>query len=442
MEFKEALRSLEIRARDLETIANRQNERFTSVRLPRLEELIRKLEIGPEPRKVQCPKEFLDLWNATRSEHTPNLPTRAVRFLCWEPSVGITERFLKYLTTTKVATKASPIHGLVFSQHSRWMEARPTGTGQKYVAPLLTNYTGRNRLLRKWQSQIDLILADRAHLVAGAELFGTRQDVAAFCASWGLNEQTEFVQCVAYAAFGVCLRHLEDAGTDAKVVETYLFQLLRWKNWPLGIYRELAGRAIMTSHFLSEKSFQEKLLEIVIEDARLGDPRLPRSAANWVSITNEAKDRVMRALSRSDIIFFFEQVMTYDKHGRKDFWLDYVPSLRQSRPLLTESDRLRLRSALLREGNKTLHFGSTRGQHSAFVLDFGNLIVVEFNEVGACFQYEDLYRRTFFPDFYTDNEYTDAMLKKPDYTVERVTHRGDWEWRMRGLLARFGIRPS
>lgn len=442
MDFKETLRLLQIKARDFETVTTRHGKQFSSVKLPQLEELIRKLEIGPKPRKVQCPEEYLELWSSIPPGHPISLPTRAIRFLCWEPSVSITARFLEYLRTTEVAEKASPIQGLVYSQHSRWLEAQPTGTGQKYVRPILTNYKGRNRLLRKWQSKNDLILANDAHLLAGAEIYRTREDVSGFCANWGLNEQTEFIQQAASAAFSFSLERLDGAGSEGGILDFLLGNLLPWKNWSLENYRKLVARAIMTNQFQSNEEFQNKLLEVVVGDARLGDPRLPRNIANWVGIPVEARDRVLRILSRSDIIFFFERVMTYDRHGRKNFWLDYVPNLKQSRPLLTDNDRIRLNSILSRQGNKTLHYGRTRGQHSAFLLDFGNLIVVEFNEVGACFQYEDRYRRTFFPHFYTDDDYNDAMLKKPEFTVERVTHRGDWEWRMRGLLARFGIRPQ
>ena len=196
----------------------------------------------------------------------------------------------------------------------------------------------------------------------------------------------------------------------------------------------------MSAAFDQSDDVKTRLVNYVVNDVqRLGDPRL--KSASWMGI-EESKDKVLQHLSKEDIIFFFKKVMTYDVHGRANFWLKYAPSMSRSRPLLTDVDRSRLGAALARRGNTTRHFGRTTGQHSAFLLDFGNVLAIEFEGVGACYLYDAKTRDRYFRDFFTDTPFNDQKLKMPNQALYRKNHQGNWEWVLGQALAQSGIYPT
>ena len=104
------------------------------------------------------------------------------------------------------------------------------------------------------------------------------------------------------------------------------------------------GATILHPVTTKNPGLQERLIKVVLSDTRLGDPRLPRNTKNWLRI-QEARQRFLQWLSRADINFFFEHVLPRgkDPHGRKAFWLRYVPRVLMSRPLLNRDDEARLR---------------------------------------------------------------------------------------------------
>jgi len=86
-----------------------------------------------------------------------------------------------------------------------------------------------------------------------------------------------------------------------------------------------------------------------------------------------------------------------------------------------------------------LHFGRTRSQYSAFLLDFGDVLAIEFNELGACYIYQR-HKSKLFPDIYRGAPFSDHELKQRPLAEEWVAHHGNWEWKLARILSRFGIR--
>jgi len=224
-----------------------------------------------------------------------------------------------------------------------------------------------------------------------------------------------------------------------------LTTLLPWAGWPVQDFHTAVGTTILDPNTAKDVGLQEALTKLVLQDIRLGDPRLPRNMRNWLGI-QEARQRLLQWLSRADINFFFEHVLPdgADPHGRKAFWLHYVSRVLMSRPLLNRDDEVRLRVTMQSQQEQMGHVGHVRGREaSAFLLDFGPVVVVEFSRVGnASYLYEKPYSEKVIPDFWTQEPFTVLRLKNRLFAAETITHSSRWQTTLAHLLARYGIRPG
>src|SRR4030095_14240407 len=103
----------------------------------------------------------------------------------------------------------------------------------------------------------------------------------------------------------VCQKHLGDKAA----LRTYLITtLLPWAGWLAQDFHAAIGSTILHPITVKELKLQEALTKLVLQDTRLGDPRLPRNMKNWLGI-QDARQRLLQWLSRADIHFFFEHVL-------------------------------------------------------------------------------------------------------------------------------------
>jgi len=239
-----------------------------------------------------------------------------------------------------------------------------------------------------------------------------------------------------------CHEHL---GHEEAWRSCLLTTLLPWGRWPVQAFRTAVDATILHPITTRELGFQEALTKLVLHDTRLGDARLSRNVNNWLGIP-EARQRLLQWLSRTDINFFFEHVLPdgTDPHGRKAFWLRYVSRVLMSRPLLNRDDEVRLRVTMQSQQEQMGHRGHVRGRESsAFLLDFGPIVVVEFSRVGnACYLYEKPNSEKVIPDFWSPEPFTIYGLKNRILAAETIGHGGRWQTNLGHLLARYGIRPG
>lgn len=444
MGLKDALQLLHSTESHFKHKSERQAIQFENVTFPKLTDLVDRMSAVNVARKVFCPVEYLEYWQDFLNKKINDIPARVRRFLCWEPSIGSDVRFLSYIDSRKERLSAHSLQGLVYTRHLNWSADGDQNDEIRILRKIIRNYSGRNRLIKKWQGDIDIVLSPQATSNAANKLLGQMMPIAAFTKEWGINEQTEFSVAIVSKTAAMCLDLFGRTNFDKSLISYFVTNILEWKNADLSDYKHRISATVLLENFKTDEAFQEIVIEHILGDSRLGDPRLPSNSKNWVGVSDEAQNRIRQLLSRADIVFFFDQVMTEydDRHGRKEFWLRYIPSLKQSRPLLSRNDRSRLQGVLRREANRMMHFGITRGQQSAFMLDFGSILVIEFNGVGACYIYGELNRKKFFKDIYANREFNDDSLKKPSYAEERLIHKGDWQWRFQNVLANYGVRPS
>jgi hypothetical protein len=433
----DALDGLESTARDLSRAAHHQYE----PRLERLQQAVEALGLTSAARPPRGSDEYLQAWQRCLVDPRERLALRALRYLCWQSDVATTSRFQDYLSQNVEELSAGMLEGLVHACHERWSPAFATGVVARCVRQRLNMYGGQRRVLARWREHAEMLLGPQGHCLFGNALLTAHVPLKAYCEAWAMKEASPYVLEAMRHAVRACQECLQDnTAWQTKRLTT----LLPWAEWPVRDFYTAVGTTILHPVTLREQGLQESLTKLVLQDPRLGDPRLPRNMKNWLEI-QEARQRLLQWLSRADIQFFFEHVLPKgtDPHGRKTFWLQYVSRV-LSRPLLNRDDEARLRVTMQSLRERVGHFGQVRGgASSAFLLDFGPVVVVEFSRVGnACYLYEQPHAAKVIPDFWTQEPFTIYGLKNRPMAAATITHRDGWQTTLAHLLARYGIRPG
>lgn len=438
----EALYGLESTARELYRATHHQH----APRLERLQHVVESLGLNTTARPPRGTDEYLRDWQRYLADPRQRLTRHALRYLCWEPTIATTSHFQDYLDQSAGELSPRMLQGLVRSCHVRWSPTFAAGAVARYVRQRLEQYQGPHRVLAHWRAYAEMLLGPQGHCLFANSLLAAGGPIKQHCEAWALEESSQYVLEAMRHAVRACQEHFE----DKEVLRHYLITtLLPWTGWPLQDFHAVVGATILHHITARELQLQEALRKLILQDLRLGDPRLPRNMRNWLEI-QEARQRLLQWLSRADIQFFFEHVLPQgtDPHGRKAFWLKYVSRVLMSRPLLNRDDETRLRVTMQAQQGQMAHVGYVRGREtSAFLLDFGRVVVVEFSQVGnACFLYERPNAEKVIPDFWTQAPFTIQYgLKQPALAIDRIRHdrEGRWQKNLADLLAsRYGIRPA
>lgn len=441
----EALRVLQVSARELKGEVD--HPALADKPLRRLSKVIEALGQTKAARAVRCPDEYVKEWDEIVLGSRESLEPRAVRYLCWSPSLATDRTFHYFLDRSRAVLNARSLQGLISCCHSRWSAQFAASQVVARVLDRLNHYSGPNRLLEKWKSHASMILGVNAHEVFGQELIRQDLGVEQCCSSWGIpGEASPFVQMAIEHAARACLEEIDRVPR----MRTFLFQkLLPWPGWTPDTLKKVISQLILLSP-KGKPELIEPITRLLLSDRRFGDPRLRHNQNNWLGIDDAAR-RVKEWLSTADITFFFEHVLPKgkDPHGRKTFWLRFVGCRGLvSRPLLNEDDKFRLRQILREKKEEVSHFGEIEGNTSAFLLDFGPILVVEFSAVGnACYVYEKRAGAELIPDLWTPKSFRAPNLKSRSKATAWVIHKKrrfqwerGWEDEMEGILARYGIR--
>lgn len=444
-DLTDSMRALHRLAREL-AIETRKPWPDPSSQLGRLQALVANLGEAKPARPVRCPEEYQRQWHRFLEDKNQAVEPRAIRYLCWQSEIATSQRFQYYLDQTNVELERSSLQGLVRSCHAEWSPEFAKGQVVARIRDRVKTYKGPNRLLSLWRENLALILGPK-----GAEEFGTHlvknlPRIEEHCELWGITDKTcAYVQAAVQYAIEICRERMD---TDLEKRQYLLKELLLWRGWggAPDAFKKEVSKVILRPVTTEVTDIRESVTRLVLNDSQLGDPRLEYNRLNWVGWV-EAKDRVIEWLSEYGIRFFFESVLRpgKDPHGRKEFWLRYLPSIKRSRPLLSWIDRPRLETILKEKGRELAHCGSMddRSTASVFLLDFGNLLAIEFSQIGnACY----LYRKTdidkVLPDFWSSKAFNVMQLKRKDLVYKHIVHRHGWQEKAAQILAQFDIRPG
>jgi hypothetical protein len=405
--------------------------------LSRLEQVILSLGQGEPKKPLLCPDEYLRQWREWLDGKRERLEWRVVRALCWEPEAATDMRFQNYLDRFWPDIYSRPLQGMIRACHLRWSPEFCQSEAAGRVRQRLESYRGVNGLLLRWQKESALLLGSKGAEQFSEEIIRHQASVEATCQDWKLDEQTSYVAMAAEEAVRRCLN---TPSLSSHAYET-LPVLLKWERW-LERYKSIVSDAILHNLANVDGRYQQALVDALLGDSRLGDPRLQsvHERDQWMGIRKEARQRFIQWLSREDIIFFFEHVLPKgkDKHRRKDFWLPYVSSMIQSRPLLNNEDETRL-SLEIRRNRR---FGRIRGGRSAFLLDFGTIIAVEFQKDGRVYFYAASVFDSLVHKFWQGFSFDAANLKQESKALKCIRHIEGWQAKARNFLSLHGIRST
>lgn len=442
--FENIFKALRRRLHDLrdseQTITAVLSENY----LKKLIEIAKK--IGTSPIKRPPPQErYMKMWDEFSSGRLDSLEDKTIRYLCWEPDVATQQRFIDLLDRSHTTLSPYYIRGLVYACHMKWNSSFASSPVVSKVGWIVSDYQGSNHIIKKWKNSSDIVLGANGTELFARQILKEFKPIKEHIEGWGFDSQSAFVQDAVRRAITQC-RDLVGENKDAA---DYLFsELFAWPLWELSAFKTEIENTILHRNIGVEHGVQERLQNFVLSDKkRLGDPRLRQYRDNWTGISEQARKRFMGWLTKANIIFFFEHVLPdkKDPHGRKDFWLRYVDHC-ISRPLLSPEDEYNLRNSIRLEGATIEHRGMIKGgAYSAFLLDFGPVVVVEFSKSGKCYIYEESEFRKLAPDFWTDKAFSSAVLKDQRLPKDRqvrhiITDKVNWRDEVTAILARYGIR--
>ena len=383
-----------------------------------------------------------------------DLTLRDINHLCWHPPTGTDSQFWDFLVSKKITFTARRLQGLVYSYHSRFKELR--SALQKSLSRALWDalkaYKGRNRAVTAWQAHMDLILGAVAPHRLGQEILQNLQPIEEKTAALLISGNTSFVKEAVAVAIEIALAAWPQPTQDQRV---YLYENLLSKA-DIHTKRQAVERLIIKAGGTAGDQLVNEVKNYVLGEKDLGDPRLPINNPNWVGL-DEAKDILIQWLSLADITFFFELVITdyEDVHRRKAFWLNYVDQIKRSWVILNDRDfyRLRLRQRELQRNLGDATIGRFRwASTSAFILDFGSIVIVEFSQPGnAAYVYHSQEASKFiqfwkkYLNYHSELKDSNRTCRcliagQPSTNKGRIIHQGDWEYRARQMMAYHGIR--
>src|SRR5262249_27934877 len=200
---------------------------------------------------------------------------------------------------------ARMLQGLVRSCHARWSPDFAAGAVARRIKQRLEMYRGQHKVLAHWCAHAEMLLGPQGHCIFADSLLAARVPLKKHCEAWELEELSQYVLEAMRHAVRACQKHLQD---DAALQTYLLTTLLPWAEWPMQDFHTAVGAMILHPITMRDPGLQEKLTKLVLHDARLGDPRLPRNMKNWSRI-QEARQWLLQWLSLVDIRFFFEHVL-------------------------------------------------------------------------------------------------------------------------------------
>ncbi|MCP9449604.1 MAG: EH signature domain-containing protein [Nitrospira sp.] len=390
---------------------------------------------------------ILQKWQRYReSNDTPELSSHEIGRLCQHPASATDPLFYRYLVSKHYSPPPYALLGLVYTYHARWCSL--TAGNRRFIEEaleaFLRTYRGFFKALRRWQECLDYIIGSEAPVRLGRKLAEERSTPDLFAADYALHTNTEFwAEVLAQAAEYIVHRIERVPISQLEYLTRTLFDDSRI---PKSRVKELLAKAILSGRCDADETARSLIISFALGSREFGDPRVHQ--AGWVGL-EAARERFISWLSREDIKLFFDLVIdrSSDRQGRKTYWLTWLPQLKRTRVLLSRYDQARVRSRLRSRNEQIPSYGLIESPDtSAFLLDFGSVVIVEFSKSSnASYLYPRAIANDLFRDFYQQNRrWTVQELKRRDLVEQqaarRLEHRryrhNQWQDEMTSLLSR------
>lgn len=385
-------------------------------------------------------------WGASKGSLEP-LTARQIRALCADVHVAVSLRFVRALEANGELPKHRRwIESLIASYFSAW---RPAEAAQleSTLRAAIEGFRGKSPRIVRCKPVAAELFSARAAKWLGGRVVEERTRLRSVLEEWGVEQAGALAENVANASVDAWLAKF--ASSRAKWTATLALAevgfLLDTVLEPDIVSHEQLSKAISQVVLWREIDKNEALVEalrgFVLKHPRLGDPR--RKQSNWSACDPEAYAKVRAWFARFDLEFFFRFVIQDDPHRRKVFWLDYIDKVEMSNVALCTADAQRMRVRVAERPAYSRVTGSSTV--SAFLMRFPgtSAIFVEFSQPGNALYVHDAGRFEKFVrgDITKPSLHIREDLKNDNSVAQRVVHREGWQYEVRSILAKYGIRP-
>jgi hypothetical protein len=268
-------------------------------RLSHLRATVRKIG-STFPRRPVTDARYMVQWNRLVSGHGENLDEGTMRYLCWEPDIATSNRFLLYLQGSGMELTARPLAGLVRSCQSKWEGPFPSSKPVELIRDFVGSYEGPSPVIWKWQSNLNAVLGRNGPEMLGLSFVEEGRTLRAFLEAWYLDSRSPFVHKVVEAATACCRHRL--AQPSRGLLEMLFGELLIWPGWRLPLFKREIAELIL--HGAAVGQVREVLQKFILIHNDLGDPRLPANRMKWADLPREAGNRMLLWLSENPFSFF------------------------------------------------------------------------------------------------------------------------------------------
>ena len=395
---------------------------------------------GPRTSRIEQARKAWDAYSA--GGRPPG--TRDLTALCWEPDVAHSAAFLG-LIGKQTPLRRRAVRGLMTSYHEKWrLRSRDLEATLKYAIRAISKSRG---VVAQWSENQDELIGPLAPNVLAESCLSSRTSITARLSKLGLSSSSQFAIEVA----GQLARKISE---PRRAVSAFDFanriffpednNIIDPAHWG-----EAFRRLITTRQLASDAKNRQLLIDLALKTRGLDDPRL--RLGQWQNVPIEARDVVIQWLSEEDLRFFFDLLMQNraDPQKRRKFWIRYVNRALRSRVVVGKRDHQRLRGKLDEIEARGRSYARMRGASSAdthvsaFIMDFGEVTIVEFSQPNsACYIYENDAR----------NPYLDFTQHGFDWDELKNREMGDyyahshpparWHEKFKAVLAQYGVRPE
>lgn len=416
---------------------------IATAELPKVAKLLKHDRVHSKP---PIDENLVRQWTeAVSTGKTSEIPNRTIRFLSWEPEIVHSGPYINELETRSIPVGRSLSKGLAHSIMAKWHSGN-TATATDFlknaisrsgttsylekVAPFVLDRQGPYRIADQLTNQ----LGDLSTVIS--EFFGL------------MASSSEYATAVLYAV----IERSYSKVLSANIQERSWFYNQILANVNKDALLKCLEMVVSAIDQNQDDGAKEELKRFVLFHPNLGDPRLPGYEGNWPR-DHAVTTKVIEWLSQSDIRFFFDLFIEKksDNQGRKQFWLKYAHRVRGSRVIVSDYDQHRFARPItaMKQKSGTSNLFATLAERTekstAFMMDFGNVIVVEFSQSGhACYYYPSNSNFKFLQRavFWNTSSFSISDLKRKGLCPKPLRHVLGWEQNFSNELARFGLRPA
>lgn len=394
----------------------------------------------------------LEAWTeAIKTDDFDRLTRREIRILCSQSSVIRSPEIRGLLKRRQAIFTPSILMPFQNAFHETWKTNENHILIRDFLAWFLRRYNGRNRKLLAWKEHQEFLLAKEGPAQLAPTVIHKGETLEITAERYYFSATSQFAEALRDEVVGQLLKRIIQVSHTFNPVEwTYLFSnfiettqfdtlsklILLVDNYPAEAREQ--GISFLQRWFLASNAY--------------GDPRI--SPGKWVNIEARAREAFVGWLSQADIELFFNMIIKNDTQKRKRFWLRYLKCIKGSTIAIGPSDNSANTyqlSELKKEGYYYASLEKDSSHNSAFILDFGKYVIVDFSRVGCAYLYE---KDTFLrlqnnaQSIYTGKNgktigsFDVRSLKNPTLAKESVPHHQNiWLDNLSNVLAAHGIRP-